>query len=59
MKMVNKLIRNTQKDGTDIHKAILDWRNTPLEVHEQQPGTAPDVKKNSNTYSDIRMFTTV
>ena len=29
VKIVKKLIRKTQKDGTDIHKAILDWRNTP------------------------------
>ena len=29
VKIVKKLIRKTQKDGTNIHKAILDWRNTP------------------------------
>ena len=29
VKIAKKLIKKTERDGTDFYKAVLDWRNTP------------------------------
>ena len=37
VKIVKKLIKKTEKDGTDIYKAILDWHNTPTSDMNSSP----------------------
>ena len=37
VKIAEKLIKKTQQDGSDLWKAILDWRNTP----KKEVGSSP------------------
>ena len=37
VKIVKKLIKKAEKDGTDIYKAILDWHNTPTSGMDSSP----------------------
>ena len=37
VKIAKKLLKKTKRDGQDMWKAILDWRNTPSEGMESSP----------------------
>ena len=37
MKIAKKLIKKTEQDGSDLWKAIMDWRNTPT----REVGSSP------------------